>query len=84
MTTISRNITHRIGLPTLASLPVEKGRRRRRRREIRKERTILPGVHDRRKTNLGGRTQQVSKTKTRSSKAFLKHYERSARKRQAV
>jgi hypothetical protein len=84
MITDMRSVTHHITLSILASLLVEKRRRKGRRRRIRKERSMLPEVHLRRTINLGKRTQLVSKIRKRSSKAFRKHYGRSAGKRQFV
>jgi hypothetical protein len=84
MMTDMRSVTHHITLLILASIPVEKRRRKGRRKRIRKERSTLPGVHLRRRINLERRTQLVSKTKKKSSKAFPKHYGRSAGKRQFV
>jgi hypothetical protein len=54
------------------------------RRRIRKERSMLPGVPHRRKTNRGRRTQLVSRTRTRNSKAFLRHYGKRAGRHQSV
>jgi hypothetical protein len=81
MMTDMRSHTHRIAPPILASVPLGKGRRKRRKRRIRKESNTLSEVHLRSTINLGRRTQLVSKTRKRSSKAFQKYYGRSAGKR---
>jgi hypothetical protein len=81
--TALKNVTHRTVLPTLASLLVG-GRRIRKKRRTRKERSTMPAVRLRKITNLGRRTQLVSKTRKRSSKASPKHYSKSAGKHQFV
>jgi hypothetical protein len=84
MMTISRSVTTYTTLPTLASLLVTKGKRRERRSTIRKESNTLSEVHHSRITNPERRTQLVSKTRRRSSKAFLKHSGKSTGKHQSV
>src|SRR3981081_737211 len=84
MTTVMRSVTHRTALPILPNPPVVRKRETRRRRRIRKERRTLLGVRHRRITSPERRTPLVLKTKIRSSKAFPKHYGKSAGSHQSV